>query len=352
MAVLTDKQEAMIGSIGLTGIATHGTGLTAVVGIHLESHRTHKCGFIGNHAMQLGKGPSGIDRIGLALFPTGFLARTSAGSCSDICQVFQSDECLWVCFHHAFRDDVISVLLQPSLSSAYLHQTARCSTSAFSLKTLLESCIVVRFGNHRLSRIKVIFSFPGGTDRQVTYPNINPYHVLVTFGSWVCSLHLQGHKQVELFPGFVIPEFGSPNMSPMLYEYHVFAIATIGDNDTSIQGEKTHPLLSLQTVVTLIVVGQGRGDICRSLVKSLVAFLGESCLTQGCILLDFCPQGLVSGPYLPGDIAGHLCWQVIVKTNIGIGGTLQSLLIAHLAMLKSVTRDIVTSITTGQLGLP
>ena len=139
-------------------------------------------------------------------------------------------------------------------------------------------------------------------------------------------------------------------MSPMLYEYHVFAIATIGDNDTSIQGEKTHPLLSLQTVVTLRVVGQGRGDKRGSLIQALVALLGHACLALCCVLLHLRPQRLIGRADLPGDTTGHLSRYLEASTYLIVGAILQADLVAHLAVLKGIATDIVQAVTIGQLG--
>ena len=48
---------------------------------------------------------------------------------------------------NALTHDMIGVLLQPSLSSADRHKAARRGTSAFLLKTLSQSCVMVGFGN-------------------------------------------------------------------------------------------------------------------------------------------------------------------------------------------------------------
>jgi hypothetical protein len=92
MAVLTDKQQPFVRSIGITGVSTHRASLARVVGIHLDSHRTMQESFVGNHALQLGKRPFGGGRIGLPLLLRRFFAMLAPGSLTDVCQVLQSND--------------------------------------------------------------------------------------------------------------------------------------------------------------------------------------------------------------------------------------------------------------------
>src|SRR4051794_12231669 len=174
MTILTDKQETFLRSILLTGMTTHGASLRGVVGIHLDRHTSSSQSFVGNHAVQLCERPFGLSCIGFALRACNFLAPTSFCSVSDVSQVLKSDHRLGVVFNYPLGDHMIRVLLQPSLSSANLHQTARCRTSAFLLKTLSKSRIMIGFGNSLLSRMEGAISFRVSGYRQVTHTDINP----------------------------------------------------------------------------------------------------------------------------------------------------------------------------------
>ena len=57
MAILTDKEQALVGTVGITGMPTHGASFTCVVRIDLDRHRLVHKGFIGNHGLQFRKGP-------------------------------------------------------------------------------------------------------------------------------------------------------------------------------------------------------------------------------------------------------------------------------------------------------
>ncbi len=165
MAVLTDKQQTFLGSVLITGVSTHGARLARVMGIHLDSHRTVQESFVGDHGLQLSKRPLGGGCIGLALFLRRFLALLADHTLADIGQIFQSDEAMWVSGHDALGDDMISILLQPSLSSADRHQATSCGTSAFFLKTLSQSGVVIGFGNNGFARMEGWLSSCGATDK-------------------------------------------------------------------------------------------------------------------------------------------------------------------------------------------
>ena len=67
MTVLTDKQESFIGTVRISSMTTHWARKAGVVGINLDGHRRVQKSFVSNHALQLGKGPLSIGRIGLPL---------------------------------------------------------------------------------------------------------------------------------------------------------------------------------------------------------------------------------------------------------------------------------------------
>jgi hypothetical protein len=123
MAMLTDEQQAVVGTIAATCVSTYRTGLTRVMGVNFDRH------------------------TGL---PTTLVLPTFA----DSCQVFQSNEGVWVLLHNALTHDMIGVLLQPSLSSTDGDQSPRCRTSAFPLQTFSQPCVVVGLGNNTFARIE------------------------------------------------------------------------------------------------------------------------------------------------------------------------------------------------------
>ncbi len=69
MTMLTDKQEPFVRAIRIRGITAHGARLARVVGVHLDGHASMHEGFVGDHALQFGKGPFGVGSIGLSLLP-------------------------------------------------------------------------------------------------------------------------------------------------------------------------------------------------------------------------------------------------------------------------------------------
>src|SRR3989440_3523734 len=117
------------------------------------------------------------------------------------------------------------------------------------------------------------------------------------------------------------------------------------------KGQETHLLVTLETVIIAVVVGECRSNKLGRIIQPLVAFLGQASLTCLCILLDFCPQCFIGGTDLTGDVTSHLCWQFVGSTYLIIAITLQSATITHLAMLVSVPTDRVQGISIGQLRL-
>src|SRR6266704_6245006 len=137
------------------------------------------------------------------------LAMLATGSISDVCQLFQSDETGGVSGHDAFGDVVVGVLLQPSLSSTDHHQTTGSRTSAFLLKTLSQSRIVVCFGHNVFAGMKRMVSPGASSHRQVANSHIHARDSRVGFRCWLYYLYLKGDQQVEVFLGLVVPQFRS-----------------------------------------------------------------------------------------------------------------------------------------------
>ena len=115
MTVLADEEQALVGTIGITGMSAPWTSLACIVCVYFDRHRTVQEGFIGNHAVQLSKRPFGVGRIGFPLLQIGLFAFLAFRSFANVCQIFHSDHAGRVLFHDAFGDHVIGVLLQPSL---------------------------------------------------------------------------------------------------------------------------------------------------------------------------------------------------------------------------------------------
>ncbi len=116
MASLTYKEQAFLRAILLAGVSTQGTRLARIMGIDVDRHTRIRQGFIGNHAVQLGKRPFAIGMIGLALQRCCTLPFSSLlHSLSNVGQVLKTDERMRIALGNALADDMIRVLLQPSL---------------------------------------------------------------------------------------------------------------------------------------------------------------------------------------------------------------------------------------------
>src|SRR6266702_2182953 len=352
MTVLTDEQQAFVGAVGLTGMPTHRAGFAGIVGIDFDGHASGQEGFVGNHALQFSKGPFGVGCIGLALLPAGLFAFLALYSSSDVCQVFQADEAVRVLVYDAFGHDMIGILLQPSLPSTQSDESPCRGTGAFLLKTLSQTRIMVGFGNHALSRMKRARSLGGRGDGQIAHPDIHSSHTAMGVGGGVCYRNFQGDEQIELLLGLIIPELGGADMGILLEQRHMLVVPCKGNDQTALQGEDAHLLCLLEAVVPMIVVGECRRHILWSLIQALVAFLRLASLTLCGILLHLRPQRLVGRADLARDITGHLSRQFVGSTEFPIHPTLQSLLIAHFAMLKGIARNRIEGIPIGQLGLP
>ena len=141
MATLADKEQALLRAIVLTGIPTHGASPDGVIRIDFHCHTpcTHR--FVGNIAMQLGKGPLRGMSVCSSLVPGGFLSLLAPGAFTDMGQVFQANDAVWVLVHNAPTDLMIGSLLQPSLPSANDHQSPGSRTGAFVLQPLSQSAV-------------------------------------------------------------------------------------------------------------------------------------------------------------------------------------------------------------------
>ena len=349
MTVLTDKQQSFVWAVGITGMSTQRAREATVVGIDLDRHRAMQEGFVGKHAVQLSKRPLGIGSIRLSLFRTRLFAMLTSGSVPNVCQLLQSNQTVWVPGHDALGDDMIGVLLQPSLSPADDDQSSSRGASAFLLQTLSQARIMVGFGNNLLPRMEGTISLGRRGDCQITDAYIHANDASMGFWRGVCYLNLKGNQQIKLLLGLVIPELSGSDMSTMLDQGNVLGIRRVGKDHPSIQGQDADPLLGLEGVVMPKLIGQGGGNILGRLIQSLVPLLGNACFPLCGILLDLGPECLVGGSHLTRNATGHLSRDMVACAYLGIGAILQAHFVTHLAVRKRVATHIVQGIAVSQL---
>ena len=283
MAVLTHEEQAVLRAVRFARMPTDGACLTAVVGINLDGHRLVQECFIGNHTMQFSKGPLGIGGIALPLLPGnrfGSLAVLLApmgapfGALTNVGQILQADQAVGVLVDDACGNDMIGVLLQPSLPSTDSDESPRGGSGAFFLKTLSQSCIMVGFRDNRFARMKRLFSLRGSRDRQVADPDIHTDDVGMGVFGRISYLQLQTDEQVELLLGLVIPEFSGSDLGSLLNQCHVLGVTRIGNHHTTIQGQDREVCLFLEAVILLVLIGQRGRNKFRSLIQAFEALLG------------------------------------------------------------------------------
>src|SRR6266446_878593 len=116
MAVLADKEQPTLGSVRFGGMPTHGTCLTAVVGIDFDGHRRVQECLVGDHAVQFSKGPLRVHTVTLTLLLGNGLRSLSVlfappglpfGALANVGQVLQSDEAMRVLIDDACGDHMI-----------------------------------------------------------------------------------------------------------------------------------------------------------------------------------------------------------------------------------------------------
>ena len=153
MAVLTDKEQTLVGTVSGRGMSTHRAGLRGVMRVYIDRHTALQQGFIRDHTLQFGKRPFGRGSIRLPLFPARLPTMLALGALANVGQVLQTNDCRRVLGHDAFGDTMIGVGFQPSLSPADRHEATSSSASAFLLQTLSQSRIMIGFGDNVFPRI-------------------------------------------------------------------------------------------------------------------------------------------------------------------------------------------------------
>src|SRR5204863_6478862 len=109
------------------------------------------------------------------------------------------------------------------------------SASAFFLKALPQSRVMVRFGHAPLARMKGRLSAHGRRDGQIAHADIHAHNALVRGGLWLGGFDGEGEQQVKLFLSLIIPQFGCSNLGPLLESRDMLRVSTVGNNDTPYQ---------------------------------------------------------------------------------------------------------------------
>src|SRR5260370_42473135 len=135
---------------------------------------------------------------------------------------------------NGFRDAVISLQFQPSLSSAERDLSPRCRTSAFLLQAFTEPGVVVSFRPDAFAGIEPASVGQRSRRCQVALPDIYPYHGRQPVRSWLWYLQFQGDQQVKLLVHFVLPEFGTYNCSTVVDDRFIRLIALVSFDDASL----------------------------------------------------------------------------------------------------------------------
>src|SRR6266571_5434030 len=163
--VLADEQQPLLWAVAFVRVATQRTPLAGIVGIHLDGKRgPRQGGFVGDHAVQFSKGPLRGMAIGPARFlgdGFGALPVAFAPSPAPLCplanagEFFQTDQGVGVRLDNLFRDGVVGLPFQPSLSPAQCDLASRGGASAFFLQALPQPGIVISPRPDSLSWVKV-----------------------------------------------------------------------------------------------------------------------------------------------------------------------------------------------------
>lgn len=359
MTVLADKEQALVRTILPCDMPTLWACLAGVVRIYLDAERTGQYSFVGNEALQLGKGPFGGMMIGLALFRgqgQKFLAFAPLlrawFALSNTSQVFQTNEGVGMGVNDALGNGVIRVQLKPSLSSAEQNTLPRGRASALLPKSFLQASHMVRLSANLLPTVELRLVCAGSDCRQIAAPHIYPNNGLRGLRSDLWHLDFQGNEQIVVLLGLIIPELGGSDLCPILQKGNMFVVALIGDMQTALKRQQADLLPDSQRIIAAIAVGKGRRDIGGWFIQALKAFLGPTCGSCFLVFAPFRPQPLVGCPDLTGDVAGHLRGQAKLRSQIMIRLLLKTQRIARFAMQKRVPADHIQAIAVGQLGLP
>src|SRR5260370_1030698 len=153
---------------------------------------------------------------------------------TDAGEFLKADQSVRVCLHNGFRDAVINLQFQPSLSSAERDQSPRRGASAFLLQAFVQPSVVVSFRPDSFTGIEPASVGQRGRRRQVALPDIYPYHRRQLVRGWVSDVQFQGNQEVKLLVSFVVPEFGTSNGGSVMDQSYMLAIPLVGNDDTAL----------------------------------------------------------------------------------------------------------------------
>ena len=189
MTRLADKEQSLLGPIRFGRVPAVRARLAGVVGIDLDTERASQHGFVVQEGMQFGKRPLGGVSVRPALLLRRFLPFFAFGPLADVGQVLQANERMGMGVQDTLADAVIFIQLQPSLSLADSDASPRGAASAFALKSLLESGVMVGLVAYGLAAVKLraavspLFAgiVQGGNGGKIALPDIHPNNARVAF---------------------------------------------------------------------------------------------------------------------------------------------------------------------------
>ena len=120
--------------------------------------------------------PFGGMAVGASLLRARLFAMCPLRSLSDAREVFQADQSVGVRVQDVLADGVVGIQLQPSLCPAQRDSAARGAASAFSLKSFLESGVVIRLALVLPFRYRPSTLVQGSHRGEITLPDIDANH--------------------------------------------------------------------------------------------------------------------------------------------------------------------------------
>jgi hypothetical protein len=271
---LAAEQQPLLWAISFAGMAAARACLAGVVSVYLDAELAGQMCFVDEQALQFSEGPLGGMPVGSSLLLAGLLAFLALGSLTDMGQVFQTNKTARVGVQNMLADSMVGVQLQPSLSPADGDTSPGRRASAFALESLLEAGVVVCFGSHFLSAVKLRPIAQSSNGSQVALAYIDAENLALGSGQWVRRLDGQADQQIEALPGVVIPEFGPADDGPGLNQGNVLVVALIGDMKTALKCEQAHVVPGPERVVMPIDVCEGGRDIRRRGIRALETAFG------------------------------------------------------------------------------
>ncbi len=104
---------------------------------------------------------------------------------TDAGEVLKTDQGVGMGHDNGFRDGVIGLQFQPSLSSAERDQSPRCRTSAFLLQAFVQPGVVVSFRPDAFAGIEPASVGQGRRRCQVALPNIHAHNRRERVRGWL-----------------------------------------------------------------------------------------------------------------------------------------------------------------------